>query len=170
MVKPNADNDNEGPNPSDQDQDQDQSQQEEQSGSGSAIASTMQQRLFSGSNNRSLSLVKLPANGLIGPFNEDSELELVCVAHGGKPRPELSWRRDFSVLNSTTQFASLDKDGTSVALRIEALHRQHLLSIFTCQASNNNLTSPLKSSLTLDLNCKFGQLLVIILELHLKLT
>jgi hypothetical protein len=116
---------------------------------------SMAQRLFS-ANNRSTAttLVKLPAGGLIGPFNEDSELELVCVAYGGKPRPELSWRRDFTVLNSTTSYAGLDKDITGVALKIPALQREHLLSIFTCQASNNNLTSAIQSSLQLDLNCK----------------
>lgn len=47
--------------------------------------------------------------GLIGPFNEDDELELVCTATGGKPRPQITWRRDFNVINSTHQ--SVDKEG-----------------------------------------------------------
>lgn len=120
------------------------------------------------SDNRSPQLVKLRAGGLIGPFDEDSELELVCQALGGKPRPELSWWRDFRVLNSSSSAGSAlasssghkqaggDKEaGISVSLKIPALQRQHSLSIFTCQASNSNLTSPLSSSITLDLNRKF---------------
>lgn len=47
--------------------------------------------------------------GLIGPFNEGSELTLVCLATGGKPRPQISWRRDFNVIDETYQH--LDKEG-----------------------------------------------------------
>lgn len=119
--------------------------------------------------------------GLIGPFNEDEQLQLVCVASGGKPRPQIVWRRDFQVIESTYQNA--DKDGsytlsvvhryavrqsstltqaydaaTSVVLKIPSLGKSHLLSIFTCQASNTNLTSALQSSITLDLNRKFASL------------
>lgn len=50
-----------------------------------------------------------PLSGLIGPFNEGDQLELLCLAVGGKPRPQLTWRRDFNVINSTYQ--SLDKEG-----------------------------------------------------------
>lgn len=92
--------------------------------------------------------------GLIGPFNEGSELTLVCLVTGGKPRPQITWRRDFNVIDKTYQH--LDKDGTSNELKISSLNKNHLLSMFTCQASNNNLTSssPLQSSITLDLNRK----------------
>lgn len=100
------------------------------------------------------SLVRLPAGGLIGPFDEESELELVCLAHGGKPRPQLSWRRDLRVLNSTNFLPAYDRDSTGISFRLASLEREHLLSIFTCQASNNNLTDPLQSSITLDLNRK----------------
>lgn len=47
--------------------------------------------------------------GLIGPFNEGSELTLICLATGGKPRPQISWRRDFNVIDETYQH--LDKEG-----------------------------------------------------------
>ena len=43
---------------------------------------------------------------------------------------------------------------TRNTLAIEALARHHLLSIFSCQASNSNLTVPVATSLTLDLNLK----------------
>lgn len=47
--------------------------------------------------------------GLIGPFNEGSELTLQCFALGGKPRPQISWRRDFNVIDETYQH--IDKEG-----------------------------------------------------------
>ena len=108
--------------------------------------------------------IKSQSGQLIGPFNEDADLELLCQARGGKPRPQLEWRRDFNVINTTASTANYlarhmhlgdpFKDETSAVLRVNSLNRQHLLSIFTCQASNNNLTSPLQSSITLDLNRK----------------
>lgn len=50
------------------------------------------------------------------------------------------------------------RTGTSALLKIASLNKSHLLSIFTCQASYSNLSSssPLQSSITLDLNCEFS--------------
>lgn len=49
--------------------------------------------------------------GLIGPFNEGNELTLVCLASGGKPKPQITWRRDFNVIDETYQH--VDKEGKS---------------------------------------------------------
>lgn len=46
-------------------------------------------------------------------------------------------------------------EGTSNELKIPSLNKNYLLSIFTCQASNNNITNPLQTSITLDLNRKY---------------
>lgn len=87
--------------------------------------------------------------GHIGPLDEGQELVLLCLAQGGKPRPQLSWRHDYSVIEETYQ--RLDKDGTSNELRIPALTRSHLLSKFICQANNSQ---PINTEITLDLNCE----------------
>lgn len=100
----------------------------------------------------------------IGPLDEGAELEVLCAVRGGRPRPQVEWRRDFQALD--TQLATAkhlaarrqaqpDKEETVAVMQIGALGRQHLLSVFTCQATNNNLTAPLQSSITLDLNCKW---------------
>lgn len=47
--------------------------------------------------------------GLIGPFSEGSELVLLCLAIGGKPRPQIRWRRDFNVIDESYQH--IDKEG-----------------------------------------------------------
>ena len=44
---------------------------------------------------------------------------------------------------------------TSNTVVIPSLARHHLLSVFTCQAINNNITVPISNSITLDLNCDF---------------
>jgi len=43
---------------------------------------------------------------------------------------------------------------TTNQLMIGSLARHYLLSIFTCQAINNNITIPSSTSITLDLNRK----------------
>ncbi|CAG2160223.1 unnamed protein product [Oppiella nova] len=64
--------------------------------------------------------------GLIGPYNEGDPLKLICTTNGV----------------------------TTNQLTITSLARHHLLSIFTCQAINNNITVPSSTSITLDLNLK----------------
>lgn len=47
--------------------------------------------------------------------------------------------------------------GTKVTINelvIESLARHHLLSIFTCQSTNNNITIASSASITIDLNRK----------------
>ncbi|XP_053205304.1 uncharacterized protein LOC128389701 isoform X2 [Panonychus citri] len=90
--------------------------------------------------------------GLIGPYNEGDELRLVCVTVGGKPRPSLTWWRDDNIIDDSFDYN--DKDVTSNQLMITSLARHYLLSIFTCQAINNNITLPSTTSITLDLNMK----------------
>lgn len=47
---------------------------------------------------------------LIGPFDEGRPLELVCAASGGRPRPQLSWTRDYQPVAGESQ-QSIDKNG-----------------------------------------------------------
>lgn len=110
--------------------------------------------------------------GLIGPYNEGQELRLYCTSAGGKPRPALTWWRDYTTIDDTFDYN--DKDGESAfsklawldphecrvtvttnELVIPSLQRHHLLSQFQCQAVNNNITLPATSSITLDLNREF---------------
>lgn len=47
--------------------------------------------------------------GLVGPYSEGSPLKLTCSTYGGKPRPALTWWRDYTLLDDTFEYN--DKDG-----------------------------------------------------------
>ena len=91
--------------------------------------------------------------GLIGPYNEGETLRMLCSSSGGQPRPTLTWFRDYTVIDDSFEYN--EKDVALNQLTITALQRHHLLSIFTCQAVNNNITIPASTSVTLDLNCEY---------------
>ncbi|XP_022245134.1 hemicentin-1-like isoform X2 [Limulus polyphemus] len=90
--------------------------------------------------------------GLIGPFNEGDSLQLTCQVSGGKPRPSLTWWREYTILDDDYSFTP--EDVVKNDLKISELKRHDLLTVFTCQASNNNITVPSASAVTLDLNLK----------------
>ncbi|XP_035209002.1 lachesin-like [Stegodyphus dumicola] len=81
-------------------------------------------------------------SGTIGPYKEGSSLTIICEAHGGKPLPAVSWWRDRT--DVVDQSSEIDSERGIVRneLVIETLKREDLLSLYTCQASNTNLTSP----------------------------
>ena len=58
---------------------------------------------------------------------------------------------DYTLLDDTFEY---NEDVTTNTVVLQSLARHHLLSVFTCQASNNNITVPISTSITLDLNCK----------------
>ncbi|XP_077562296.1 protein turtle-like isoform X2 [Haemaphysalis longicornis] len=91
--------------------------------------------------------------GLVGPFNEGDPLQLTCQVEVGKPRPAVTWWKDYAQLDESYFFSP---DGSLVKNKLEvaAITRNDLLATFTCQAANNNITIPASVSITLDLNLK----------------
>ena len=63
----------------------------------------------------------------------------------------MTWWRDHALLDD-----SFDELGHKVVneLVISDLKRSDLHTIFTCQASNNNLSVPVSTSVKLDMQCK----------------
>ncbi|XP_076373797.1 neural cell adhesion molecule 2-like isoform X2 [Tachypleus tridentatus] len=90
--------------------------------------------------------------GLVGPYNEGEPLSVTCQASGGKPRPSVTWWRDYSLLDGNYTFEL--GDIVQNQLKVERLHRHDLLAVLTCQASNNNITVPASSAITVDMNLK----------------
>ncbi|UYV62914.1 hypothetical protein LAZ67_2002439 [Cordylochernes scorpioides] len=95
--------------------------------------------------------------GLIGPYDEGDPLQLICDVTGGKPPPHISWWHrtadsEAQLLDDSYEVAS----GGHVRNRLELpeLARRHLLAVLVCRASNNNMSLPLETSVTLDLNLR----------------
>ena len=94
-----------------------------------------------------------PQPSLIGPFNEGDRLVLVCEAEGGKPAPSVTWWRE-SVLLDDTYEQTVSGNAIRNELELPSLQRHDLMAVFTCQASNNNISMPTYSTVSVDLNCK----------------
>ena len=94
-----------------------------------------------------------PQSSLIGPYNEGDRLVLVCEVEGGKPTPTLTWWRESVLLDDSYDMTG---SGTSVRneMEIQSLQRHDLMAVFTCQASNNNISMPTYAAVSVDLNCK----------------
>ena len=64
----------------------------------------------------------------------------------------MTWWRDHALLDSTDSNQASFK--TENELSLKDLKRSDLHSILTCQASNNNISVPVSTSVKLDMSCK----------------
>ncbi|CAL1291261.1 unnamed protein product [Larinioides sclopetarius] len=88
----------------------------------------------------------------IGPVDEGSNVTLICEAEGGSPSPSVTWWRDSVLLDDSYHITTQGYVRNNITLI--RLKRSDLSAIFTCQASNNNLTVPTSNSVALDLNLR----------------
>ncbi|XP_066971777.1 protein turtle homolog B-like isoform X2 [Macrobrachium rosenbergii] len=90
------------------------------------------------------------AAAIIGPYNEGDPLMLLCKVLGGRPPPKVEWYMNGKERRSevTQQAGGVIQITTSIA----HLRRNHLHAIFECRASNFNGSTPVSSSITLDMN------------------
>ncbi|XP_055382348.1 protein turtle homolog A [Condylostylus longicornis] len=85
-------------------------------------------------------------------YNEGSDVVLICEVHGGRPRPNVTWYLDNTVIDESFEHKP---DGTTVNhLSFPNIGRQHLDSRLVCMASNTNLTPPNSKVVILDVNLK----------------
>ncbi len=71
----------------------------------------------------------------------------------GDPPPTLTWWLGSSLLDSS--FKETSPGVYKNKLLLQSLKRQDLLSVVTCQATNNNISLPQSEMITLDMNCKY---------------
>ncbi|XP_076322343.1 neural cell adhesion molecule 2-like isoform X2 [Tachypleus tridentatus] len=88
---------------------------------------------------------------LIGPYNEGDALVLRCETEGGSPSPSLTWWRESVLLDDTYMQVTSDRKVIN-ELNIGSLQRHDLMAALSCQANNNNISQPLISTVTVDMN------------------
>ncbi|CAD0203702.1 unnamed protein product [Chrysodeixis includens] len=89
---------------------------------------------------------------LVEPYNEGSNVLLICEVEGGRPRPRVTWYLENVVIDDSFEQRP---DGVTVnTLTFPNVGRQHLNARLVCQASNTNLAQPETKVLILDINLK----------------
>lgn len=89
----------------------------------------------------------------VGPLREGDTLRLTCRARGGSPPPTVTWWEAATPLDLNMEVQGIQE--VNNLLVVPKLTRNDLHRTFVCQASNSNLTAPLLSTVTLDMNCEF---------------
>ncbi|KAL6432591.1 hypothetical protein ACFW04_006865 [Cataglyphis niger] len=95
----------------------------------------------------SRSLAKIPQ-----PFNEGSEMSLLCEVMGGSPPPKVTWHFEGKILDDS--YTQEHGDITINRLDIQKVTRDFLRARLICKASNSQLISPMTSEIILDVNLK----------------
>ncbi|XP_014475211.1 PREDICTED: hemicentin-2-like [Dinoponera quadriceps] len=87
------------------------------------------------------------------PYNEGSDVNLICEVKGGKPLPKLTWYLDNNVIDESYHY-NAETGATVNHLAYPKIGRQHHKARLICQASNTNLVQPQTKVLILDVNLK----------------
>jgi hypothetical protein len=75
------------------------------------------------------------------------------VFSAGKPAPTVSWYRNDKFVNNRT--TTVRNGVTRSEIAVQNLDRDDVHSVLTCNATNNNRSKPLSSSVGVDMNCKY---------------
>lgn len=96
---------------------------------------------------------------MAGPYDEGSDLVLLCEVRGGSPSPRVTWSWKGKPLDSTMLDFSFPSSQTS-KLVIKNLSRIHQHTILTCHASNFPKTET-STNVTIDLLRKYMKFIFI---------
>lgn len=84
----------------------------------------------------------------------------------GRPSPKVTWWRGGSLVDETYQVISSD-GATQNTMTVGKLTRTDLHAVYTCQASNNNLSEPISSSVQVEMYCKCQDMLTNFLNAYI---
>ncbi|CAK9807333.1 Protein turtle homolog A [Anthophora plagiata] len=88
---------------------------------------------------------------ITGPYEEGGDMKLQCLVSGGRPEPKVRWWRGEMLLDSKDErgeFPGLRRN----TLIVRELSRADLHAVFTCQASNNNISQPVSASVAIEMH------------------
>lgn len=83
-------------------------------------------------------------NGIVGPYDEGAEVNVTCVAVGGRPTARVSWWKGQVLLANSEARAT-------ASFRVQ---RSDLGSNITCQAVTDPMIPPLSQSITIEVNLR----------------
>nr|CAH0111307.1 unnamed protein product [Daphnia galeata] len=89
---------------------------------------------------------------IIGPFDEDATLILVCIVTGGNPTPEVTWWQEERMIDRHAEVRHSEQGVARNVLQLERLGRVDLRTKLSCHASNTQLSQPLTKSVEIELN------------------
>ncbi|XP_015440009.1 PREDICTED: hemicentin-2-like [Dufourea novaeangliae] len=103
---------------------------------------------------------------ILQPFNEGSDLSLLCEVIGGSPPPKVTWYIDGEILDDT--YTLEHGDNTINRLGVTKVTRDFLRARLICRATNTQLISPLTAEVILDVNLKPLVVNITNKEIHLS--
>jgi len=80
-----------------------------------------------------------------------------CRIFSGRPAPKVTWWRGGTLIDNS--FKVISKDGAvQNKMTVNTLTRVDIHAIFTCQASNNNMSQPVSTTVQVEMYCELTKL------------
>ncbi|KAL1460941.1 hypothetical protein WDU94_012875 [Cyamophila willieti] len=95
----------------------------------------------------------LELSSVAGPYEEGQRVALTCMVRGGRPKPMVKWWRG-PVLEDESDDVTTGPTAKSNQLVLDSVDRSHLMTHLTCQATNNNISQPVSTSVKLNIFLK----------------
>ncbi|KAJ1528856.1 hypothetical protein ONE63_007228 [Megalurothrips usitatus] len=90
--------------------------------------------------------------GVLGPYEEGASVNVTCISYGGYPAPRVTWWQENALLDDTSERLGDGRVRNTMNVVIE---RRTMGAVYTCQAANNNLESPVSTEVSFDLARKY---------------
>ncbi|XP_050294680.1 hemicentin-1 isoform X2 [Anthonomus grandis grandis] len=105
-------------------------------------------------------------SALFGPYNEGTDVSVICEVKGGRPRPRVVWFLENTIIDDSYDNRS---DGVVVNhLIFPNVGRQHFEARLICQATNNNIVPPVTKAIVLNINLKPQTVNILTKEKHVS--